>query len=86
MQTIFYQSFEKGISFTSGLKANSVVSLICEHCTIFVFHVHWTTLNHKHTTLVCKDIKIRKSEFVTKTQFLYFDLWHLQGYEKILGS
>ena len=31
----------------------------------------------------CKDITIIKSEYVTKTQFLYFDLCHLQGYAKV---
>ena len=33
-----------------------------------------------------KDIRIRKLEFVTKTQLLYFYIRHLQGYAKDSGS
>ena len=59
----------------------------CTLCKPLIFHtwIIWSNRNHsendlRSTTLGCKDIRIRKSEFVAKTQFFYLDLTRFHTY------
>ena len=59
----------------------------CTLCKPLIFHtlIIWSNRNHsknylRSTTLGCKDIRIRKSEFVAKTQFFYLDLTSFHTY------
>ena len=58
---------------------------------IFQAYIIWSNKSHslkfqRFTTLESKDIGIRKSEFVTKSQFLYRSLIHKNQFQSSAGS
>ena len=63
----------------------------CRKPLIFQTYIFWSNKSHslkfqRFTTLESKDIGIRKSEFVTKSQFLYRSLIHKNQFRSSAGS
>ena len=70
---------EKELSCCNKLQLSNPHISATEWCKPLIFQTYiiWSNRNHslkyqRYTTFGCKDIEIRKFEFVAKTQFLFF--------------